>query len=75
MGQGLADPESAEQPERLLETFLERDLPGAGRSTWLKAAAAVAIVAIAVGVWRLPPWPNGSGPSDWRTLSSFATLP
>jgi phosphatidylserine/phosphatidylglycerophosphate/cardiolipin synthase-like enzyme/uncharacterized membrane protein YdjX (TVP38/TMEM64 family) len=55
LGQGLADPESPEEPERLLEGFLEQDLPGATRSAWLKAAAVVALVAVLLGLWRFTP--------------------
>jgi phosphatidylserine/phosphatidylglycerophosphate/cardiolipin synthase-like enzyme/uncharacterized membrane protein YdjX (TVP38/TMEM64 family) len=55
LGQGLADPESPEQPERLLEGFLARDLPGATRSAWLKAAAAATVVAALAGLWRFTP--------------------
>jgi phospholipase D1/2 len=52
LGQGLADPESAEEPEQVLEDFLEHDLPGATRSAWLKAVAVVALAAVVLGLWR-----------------------
>ncbi|MCG6923175.1 MAG: VTT domain-containing protein [Acidobacteria bacterium] len=66
IGQDLADPESPERPERLLTSFLARDLPRAARTPWLKAAAVAALLAILAGVWRFTPL------TDWLTADRLA---
>jgi phosphatidylserine/phosphatidylglycerophosphate/cardiolipin synthase-like enzyme/uncharacterized membrane protein YdjX (TVP38/TMEM64 family) len=52
LGRDLADPESAERPERVVADFIARDVPRATRSPWLKAAAVAAGVAALVTWWR-----------------------
>jgi len=54
-GQALADPESPEEPERLIDEFLERDVPDAARGAWLRAAFVAAALAALVALLRLTP--------------------
>jgi len=71
-GRDLADPESPEQPERLLTEFLSRDVPRASRSPWLKAAAVAAAIAALVGLWRFTPVGDWLAPE--RLASFIETL-
>jgi phospholipase D1/2 len=66
LGQDLADPESPEEPERLLTSFLERDVPGAARTPWLKAAAVAVLLAGLAGGWRFTPL------ADWLSAERVA---
>ncbi len=54
LGRDLADPESAEQPERVVADFIARDVPRATRSPWLKAAAVAVILTALLSWWRGP---------------------
>jgi len=67
ISESLADPESPEQPERLLEEFVERDMPQAMRTPWLKAALAAAAVAGLLASWRLTPL------ADWLSAERLAS--
>jgi phospholipase D1/2 len=76
LGQDLADPESPEEPERLLEGFLEQDLPGATRSAWLKAAGVVALAAVLLGLWRFTPFADWVQPERLEhTVDALRTSP
>jgi phospholipase D1/2 len=55
LGQDLADPESPEEPERLLESFVAHDVPRAVRSPWVAAAALAGVLAVLAAAWRLSP--------------------
>jgi phospholipase D1/2 len=55
VGQDLVDPESPEEPERLLASFLSRDVPGAAHTPWLKAAAVAILLAALAGAWHFTP--------------------
>jgi len=51
----LADPESPEDAETLVESFLARDLPRAATSPWLRAALLAAVLVGLAATWRLTP--------------------
>jgi phospholipase D1/2 len=55
LGQDLADPESPEEPELLVATFVARDVPEAARSPWVEAAALVGVLAVLAAAWHLTP--------------------
>jgi uncharacterized membrane protein YdjX (TVP38/TMEM64 family) len=66
VGQGLADPESPEEPERLLADFVARDLPEAARSPWVEAAALVGVLVLLAAVWRF------TSLGDWLSRDRIA---
>jgi phosphatidylserine/phosphatidylglycerophosphate/cardiolipin synthase-like enzyme/uncharacterized membrane protein YdjX (TVP38/TMEM64 family) len=76
IGQDLADPESPEEPERLLEDFVAHDLPGATRSPWVGAAALVAVLAVLVAAWGLTPLGDWLSPERLdATVTAARALP
>jgi phospholipase D1/2 len=54
LGRDLADPESADRPERVVADFIARDVPRATRSPWLRAAAVAVILTALLIWWRGP---------------------
>jgi phosphatidylserine/phosphatidylglycerophosphate/cardiolipin synthase-like enzyme/uncharacterized membrane protein YdjX (TVP38/TMEM64 family) len=76
VGQDLADPESPEEPERLLASFLARDLPGATRTPWVSTAAVVAVLAVLAAAWRFTPLGDGlSADRVVETITAVRQIP
>jgi phospholipase D1/2 len=76
LGQDLADPESPDQPERLITSFLARDVPRAARTPWLKAAAVAVLLAALTGVWRYTSLADWVSPDRLaRAISAIQAAP
>jgi uncharacterized membrane protein YdjX (TVP38/TMEM64 family) len=76
LGQDLADPESPDEPERLIESFMARDLPRATRNRWLVAAGVAAGAAALAGMWRFTPLSEWVQPDRLeRAVNALRTSP
>jgi len=68
LSSALADPEAPADPERLAESFLERDLPEATANPWLRAGLLAAALIALGAAWRLTPL------QDWLSLDALRRI-